>query len=214
MTENDSNKYFGVSATRASMFARLLPAVGDSGQYSNGDWHEFVETYTPLIYGVCRQFNLQSSDAEDISQDAMLKVMNVLREGKFKYDSRHKFRSWLATVIRNSVLDSLRRSKRVRAVDSELPELFADEELADSIHQRVHRELLLGMAMEAIEKETRADHWVIFEEMVLSGRTAPDLSESLGVSVSNIYVICNRIRTRISDKCVQLAGECEAIIAG
>ena len=141
-------------------------------------------------------------------------MMNVLREGRFTYDSRHKFRSWLATVIKNSVLDSMRRSTRIRTASSEAAELVADEELADKVHQQVAQELLLGMAMEFVEKETRPDHWMIFEQMVLKERTAPDLSKELGVSVSNIYVICNRLRTRISDKCVQMMLESQTIPAG
>jgi RNA polymerase sigma factor (sigma-70 family) len=208
MPHSDSDKYFGVSSTRASMFARLLPTDANSGgSFSNADWNRFIEKYTPLIYGVCRQFHLQKSDAEDVSQNAILTVLQVLREGKFTYDSRLRFRSWLATVIQNSVLESLRRTRRYRTAGSDFPDVAADHELADKIHQQVSDELLLGMALESVERETRADHWKIFDEVFLKQRTAPDLSSELGISTSNIYVICNRIRSRVTDKCTQLSLE-------
>ena len=208
MPHSNSDKYFGVSSTRASMFARLLPADADSGgSFSNADWNRFIEKYTPLIYGVCRQFHLQKCDAEDVSQNAILRILQVLREGKFTYDSQLRFRSWLATVIQNSVLESLRRTRRSRTAGSDFPDVATDHELADKIHQQVSDELLLGMALESVERETRADHWKIFDEVFLKQRTAPELSSELGISTSNIYVICNRIRSRVTDKCTQLSLE-------
>ena len=58
--------------TRESLIARL-PDHADRGA-----WHEFVELYEPLIYGIGRRHGLQPADASDLVQDVLVAVANSI----------------------------------------------------------------------------------------------------------------------------------------
>jgi len=90
--EVPSNAYFGVSITRASMLARLLPNNGEVGAAATSqDWQEFIEKYTPLFFGICRKNNLQTVDAEDITQETLVKIITKFQKGEFVYDPKLRF---------------------------------------------------------------------------------------------------------------------------
>ena len=60
-------------------------------------WSQFVEIYTPLIYGFARKHGLQDADASDLTQDVLRVVAKTIRG--LDYDQqRGSFRGWLFTV--------------------------------------------------------------------------------------------------------------------
>ncbi len=105
------------------------------------------------------------------------------------------------------MLDSIRRTKRLKTDSEEMLSAAEAESVADDIHRQISQELLLGQALDAVRAETRPDHWKIFDQMILKERTAPEVSTEFGVSMSNIYVVCNRLRAKIADKCTELSLE-------
>lgn len=75
-------------------------------------WAVFVERYTPVIFAWCRRFHLQDSDASDITQDVLVKLMRSMQTFQYQPD-RGRFRGWLKTVTANAIRDS-KRSWEVR----------------------------------------------------------------------------------------------------
>src|SRR5947209_13254256 len=73
-------------------------------------WGEFVEHYGSKIYGWCRKWNLQEADAQDVTQNVLLKLAQKLRE--FSYDPSRSFRAWLKTLTRHALSDFLERRQR------------------------------------------------------------------------------------------------------
>src|SRR5947209_2872310 len=53
-----------IPATRASLLVRLRDPRDEAG------WREFVDLYTPLVYGYARKQGLQDADAADLSGTA------------------------------------------------------------------------------------------------------------------------------------------------
>ena len=81
-----------------------------SNQHDDHAWSEFVDYYKKFIYLVIRGMNIQHADAEDITQDILIKLWNILPD--FKYNKKKgSFRSWLGRITRNSVIDFIRRNK-------------------------------------------------------------------------------------------------------
>src|SRR6266487_1159865 len=66
-------------------------------------WEEFVEHYGRHIYRWCRQWKLQDADAEDVTQDILVKLTQKLRA--FTYDPSRSFRGWLKTVAHHAWRD-------------------------------------------------------------------------------------------------------------
>jgi RNA polymerase sigma-70 factor (ECF subfamily) len=54
-------------------------------------WGEFVDRYGRKIYGWCRHWGLQEPDAEDVTQDVLLKLAEKMRT--FAYDASDSFRA-------------------------------------------------------------------------------------------------------------------------
>jgi RNA polymerase sigma-70 factor, ECF subfamily len=78
-------------------------------------WARLVEEYRGLVYSICYLFCGSTQDAEDLVQDAFLKIwMNLA-----SYDpSRGELKGWIATVTRNQRVDRFRRSGQQRLTDS------------------------------------------------------------------------------------------------
>src|SRR3954452_2829883 len=82
--------------TRASLLLRLRDSRDEAA------WREFVQLYTPLVYGYVRKQGLQDADAADLSQDVLGAVAGAV--GRLEYDPcRGGFRNWLFTVVRRKL---------------------------------------------------------------------------------------------------------------
>src|SRR5262245_19508543 len=98
--------------TRPSLLVRLRDLDDQRA------WEEFVEVYTPLIYGYCRSRNLQDGDAADVAQESMRAVAQAM--GKFQYDpQRGKFRNWLLTVVQSKLHNLFAQQQRQPALAGE-----------------------------------------------------------------------------------------------
>ena len=87
------------SRTSATLLARLRQVPPDQAA-----WVQFTERYGRKIYAWCRRWNLQGADAEDLTQDVLLKLAEKMQT--FVYDPAKSFRGWLKTVARHAWSDS------------------------------------------------------------------------------------------------------------
>src|SRR3954452_19955241 len=122
--------YGTLPTTRVTLLNQLRHDPSDQA-----GWDEFVERYGRHIYRWCRQWNLQDADAEDVTQDILMKLTRKLRD--FKYDSARSFRGWLKTVTHHAwkdFVDSRRHSERA-AGDSLVHEQMLSVEAREDLAQ-------------------------------------------------------------------------------
>jgi RNA polymerase sigma-70 factor (ECF subfamily) len=87
-------------------------------------WEHLARTQHRRIYGICYRFTGSQSDAEDLTQEAFLKMYRNLAS----FDpSKGGFTTWLTTLTRNLLVDNYRRTRLERASDS-LDETYDGEE--------------------------------------------------------------------------------------
>src|SRR3984957_11613646 len=129
-------------ATRLTLLTQLRQDPSDQA-----GWDEFVERYGRHIYRWCRQWKLQDADAEDVTQDILVKLTQKLRA--FVYDPSRSFRGWLKTVAHHAwrdFEDGRRRRAQPAAGDSDAQEriltLEAREDLARRLDAAFEFELL------------------------------------------------------------------------
>src|SRR5947209_7274980 len=136
-----------IPRTRASLLVRLRDP-GDGAA-----WTEFVDLYTPLVYGYLRKQGLQDADAADLSQDVLTAVAGAI--GRLEYDpARGAFRNWLFTVVRRK-LGNWRRDAAHRATASGDPatrELLEQCPAPDRLEAEWETEWELRLAAWACEK--------------------------------------------------------------
>ncbi len=121
------------------------------------DWalQELVEKYTPQIYNYARRFTNQD-EAEDLTQDIFIKVWKNLK--KFNKD-KSSFKTWLFTIARNTVIDSMRKKKNVlfSSLDKEevnFEDTIEDETiLPDEALQKLQDSKLLNSLLEKLPEQ-------------------------------------------------------------
>jgi RNA polymerase sigma factor (sigma-70 family) len=83
---------------------------------SRGDqraWDDLVERYAPLVWSVCRRYQLSSADAEDVHQTVWLQLVSRLD----KIRDPAALPGWLATTTRRECLRVLRAARGPRAAE-------------------------------------------------------------------------------------------------
>ena len=87
-------------------------------QYRAGDNEAIkflISRHVRSIYNFIYRFAGNSHDAEDITQEAFVKVWRHIA----KYDPQQEFRGWLFAIARNTALDWLRKKRPLTFADFE-----------------------------------------------------------------------------------------------
>ncbi len=87
-----------------------LARSGDRGALSH-----LCEHYHPLLYRFFVRMGASSADADDFSQDTLLKMMENLHT--FHFLPGHSFSGWLFRIAYNLFIDSTRRKKPLPLID-------------------------------------------------------------------------------------------------
>ena len=70
-------------------------------------WRWIVEAHLPAMHGLAYRMSLQDSAAEDVAQEAFLRLWKVA--SRWKPEAR--IATWLYRVVRNLTIDTIRRRK-------------------------------------------------------------------------------------------------------
>ena len=95
---------------------------------------EMVSPYLPALHRRARGFTGNSADAEDVSQETMLKAWSRL--GQFAGKQEHsidEFRAWISRIATNSSIDLLRQRREGRIASLDERKGQSDEPLGNEI---------------------------------------------------------------------------------
>ncbi|MCX7418322.1 MAG: sigma-70 family RNA polymerase sigma factor [Planctomycetia bacterium] len=194
--------------TRASLLMRLRDGSNQD------DWREFVELYSPLVYGFVRNRGLQDADAADLLQDVLRSVAGAM--DRLDYDKQKGgFRAWLFTITRNKLSTFLtsRRSHNQASGDSGQHELLAAHpDSSRSLKEDWEREFqrqLAAQAMQTIQTEFEGKTWQAFWQTAVEGQPAAEVSRLIGLSPGAIYVAKSRVLTRLKAEVERLMVDAE-----
>ncbi len=81
--------------------------VADYLDKGEGTLTEIINRYLKPVYSFAYRLTGNAQDAEDISQEAFLKMWKNLK----KYKPEESFKTWLFTIARNTAFDLLRKKK-------------------------------------------------------------------------------------------------------
>ena len=179
-----------MQSTPPSLLDRLR---NQDDQYA---WQEFVELYTPLLYGWSCRAGLQDSDAADLLQDVFATLFQKLPE--FRYDPSRSFRAWLRTVAMNHWRDACRKRQRQGLENNEAD--LADAEASDELgaaQEAEYRQYLVGRALRLMQAEFEATTWKACWEFVVCGRSAADVAAELSISENAVYISKSRVLRRL-----------------
>ena len=78
-------------------------------------WEDLVKVHTRRVYAICYRFTGSDHQAQDLTQDVMLRVFRSLKSFR---SGQGSFTVWLSRLTRNLLIDNYRRNKLERATDS------------------------------------------------------------------------------------------------
>lgn len=176
-------------------------------------WNEFVERYTPRIYGWCRRYRLQESDAADVTQEVLGKLVKVIRS--FEYDPRKgSFRGWLKTVTNNAVRDFLAElsapgrgsgDSRIGAALSAIQDPAAIGELTAALEEEAER-TLLREAEERVRLRVQPQTWEAYRLSAVESLPAAEVAARLSMPVAEVYVAKSRVLKWLREEIERLGG--------
>jgi len=170
--------------TRASLLVRLQDTADQAA------WSDFVARYGPLILGWCRHWRLQESDAHDVTQIVLVKLVEKMRT--FHYDPSRSFRSYLKTLARYAWCDFVETCKRPGAGSGDTQELEALQaiEAGDDLVQRLDKEFdreQLAEAYALVQQRVEAHTWEAFQLTALEGLSGAEAAQRLGLKVATVF---------------------------
>ncbi len=177
----------------------LLFKVRD--QYNESSWQEFASYYGSYIFAVIKGMGVEYSEIEDLKQSVLLKLWKKLPE--FDYDpGLGTFRSWLCTIIRNTVLDHFRANKKIiepkdeKVIEAEIEKIAENEWMI----------YIANMAWENIKNDF-SDSVVEIYMKLADGKTPIEISEEMGILRATIYVYKERVQKSLRKEVRRLVNE-------
>lgn len=144
--------------------------------------------------------------AEDLVQEALLAALRT----EATFAGRSSERTWLASILKNKLIDYLRRVGRQRPAS----ELSADDDWLEGLYDRGgHWKSAPGRwGGNPAELLQRREFWEVFErclaglpdrlrgilsQRLLDGVPAPEVCETFGISQNNLWTLLHRARLRL-----------------
>jgi RNA polymerase sigma-70 factor (ECF subfamily) len=164
-------------------------------------WDEFVRRYHPMIHAWCVKWGLQVSDADDVAQDVVVKLLTAMRT--FRYDPARSFHAWLKTVTQHALSQfSAGRRREPGQIGPDIP-IAQLVEARDDLEQRLESLFdrdLIAIAMRRVEKRAKPVTWGAFRLTALEGLTGQDAAQRLGIPVAHVFVARNRVQKRLQEE--------------
>ena len=189
------------SKTSATLLARLRQVPADQAA-----WVQFTECYGRKVYAWCRRWNLQEAEAEDVTQDVLLRLAEKMQT--FVYDPAKSFRAWLKTVARHAWSDHWSGRKAVVAAGgSQALELLQTVEAREDLVRRLEEEFdreLLDEAVARVRLRVRPHTWEAFERTALQGQSGAEAGQALGMKVATVFVARSKVQKMIQEEMQKL----------
>lgn len=160
----------------------------------------FVDRYGPKIFYWARRHFAQESDAADVSQEVLCKLMSAMRRSQ--YDAaRGSFRGWLKTVTANTLYDCRKRweaqfrgsgDTQVLNKLTQIQDEKSQCELSTAIESQYRYEIM-HRAETQVRNRVRVQMWLVYEMTTKDGMSAPETAERLQMNVPQVYVAKSRV---------------------
>jgi len=194
--------------TSSTLLERVRAAPADQEA-----WNEFVERYGRRIYGWCRRWDLQEADAEDVTQDVLLRLAAKLRD--FAYDPSRSFRAWLKTLTHYAWSGFLAARRRVTlgSGDGGVVPVLERLEVRHDLTRRLEEEYaraLLEATMARVRLHVQPHTWKAFRLAALEGKSGVEVAARLGMQVATVFVARSKVQRLLRGEARKLEGPDEA----
>jgi len=169
-----------------------LPLSFTEGAKAEIDLAALVETHARLLFHVAHSVLRSASEAEDVVQDAFVRVL----EHRNRLNDIRDMRVWLTRIAWNLAID---RRRRIRP--EQFDERFADDLAASNAtpHEALHEAQSIRRVLREMERLPRAEHHILLLSAIEDLSTA-EIATVLGKTESAVRALLFRARTRLRER--------------
>lgn len=184
----------------------LLCELGMDGRHDES-WMVFHARYRGVILGWCLRRGLPPDDAEDLTQEILLKLFQQLPQ--YNHDpARGHFRSWLKTIVNNALTDFWRRQQRrpepavggttflERQGRIASPEAAA--ELSSAIEDQA--QTIASEVLQRVRGKLKETTWQAFYRTMVEERPAAEVAAELNLSIASVYKANYRVKQMLQQE--------------
>ncbi|HVW10359.1 MAG TPA: sigma-70 family RNA polymerase sigma factor [Bryobacteraceae bacterium] len=157
-------------------------------------WEELVSRHRRRIYNQCYRFTRRVCEANDLTQDVLLRVYCTL--GSFR-EEELSFVAWLNLVTRNLLIDHYRRTRRDRlavSLDTRSPRFVTMKENPGVRYERTEKSGILRAALAKLPVELRQAVWLYD----MQGWSYSEVAQRTGVPVGTVKSRLHRGRASLA----------------
>jgi len=193
--------------TRHSLLTRLKDWEDQDG------WQDFFNTYSRLIYSTGLKAGLTDQEAQELVQETVISVAKKMED--FRYDpSKGSFKGWLLQLTRWRIKDQFRKRKPDQYRPQEdtrrtdvLDRLASDEpDALDQIWETEWTENVFQAAVACLKRLVSPLQFQIYDLYVLKDRSVDEVTRSLGVSSTQVYLAKHRVGGVLKKEMERLEG--------
>jgi RNA polymerase sigma-70 factor (ECF subfamily) len=156
---------------------------------------ELYRTYSPRLLALCMRYAPDRSSAEDLMQDAFVKVFRVIR--KFRWEREGSLYSWMARVTLNLCFDSMKKRRRLAALFREESGL---ERIPDDPPDYDEAASIPADRLQAMVEELPEGYRTVFKLHCLEGMSHKEIASLLGIKENSASCSLSRARMILSKK--------------
>lgn len=180
-----------MNETSLSLLARVREPANQEA------WNRLVALYTPLLRRWLLKYQVQDSDADDLTQEVLAVVVREMPE--FQHNQRDgAFRGWLRQILVNRLRDHW-RGKKYRPEVGGTPILDQLNQLEDESSQlsriwnEEHDQQVIARLIETIRPRFQTKTWEAFHRQMFSGQKAEQVADALAMPIGSVYVARSRV---------------------
>lgn len=152
-------------------------------------FREMFSEHYALVAKVCRMYSDSEADVDDNIQEVAFQLWKSFDS----FEGRSKISTWIYRIALNVCMFQLKKRKRTAKVKQEWPNHLPEDDL-QSKQELEHQSTILSDAIKQLKEIDRAIILLYLEEV-----SYKEISEILGISVTNVGAKINRIKTRLKD---------------
>lgn len=174
-------------------------------------WEDFVHYYDRFIKVVIHKLsNSNTAEVDDLCQEVVLKLWKNLKT----YDpEKSKFRTWMSTIIRNTIYSYFESKQRTNKKHDN----FAEEQLrqmdeSNDVEKMIEEEWKNHISLLAMDKvrECFSKNAMKIFEMSLEGMSVEEIAKELNLKEDSIYVMKSRVKKQFMEEIRQLVKALES----
>jgi RNA polymerase sigma factor (sigma-70 family) len=153
----------------------------------------FYEKFAGKMMGICLRYTKDYEEAQDVMQDAFIKIFGKLAD----YEKKGSLEGWVRRIVVNTALDSYRKNKKhQKNVDVDSVDYLLEDKTF--IIEELNADDLL-----AVIKTIPAGYQMVFNLFAIEGYSHKEIAEQLNITESTSKSQYSRARKLLRDLLVK-----------